>query len=73
MPCAANPREELRKSQKDDGPQHPFTHTPIHVEVRAPFMPKIDPRGGQRAERSRHREVKQELKKIKEKLRHRHG
>jgi hypothetical protein len=42
------------------------------VEVDPAFMPETDTRGSQRAERRRHREIKQQLEKVEKELRNLH-
>jgi hypothetical protein len=59
-----NPGQEFRKRQKHDGPQHPLSNAPIDVEVGPSFMSQIHSRSRQSAERSRHCEIEQQLKKI---------
>jgi len=58
----------LRKRKKDNGPQNPLAGAAIDMEVDSSFMPQTDSRGGQRAERRRHREIKQQLEKVEEEL-----
>ena len=40
----------------------------VHVEVDPAFMPQAHSRGGQRAERRRHREIEQHLEKVEKEL-----
>ena len=58
----------MRKCQENDGPQNPLAGTAVHVEVDPAFMPQANSRGGQRAERRRHREIEQQLEKVEEEL-----
>src|ERR1700733_10115519 len=63
-----NPRQQLRKCQKNNGPKNPLASAAVVVKVNPTFMPQVYSRGCQRAEGRRHREIEQQLEKVEEEL-----